>query len=61
MNIPLKTLVEALQALKSAEAYIDKQPATRNLWCEVMQSRVSLELYVNRALEGQTVEVTNAL
>ena len=57
MNIPLKTLIQALQTIKEAEAYVDKQPGQGALWCGLMQSRVRLELYVNRALEGQIVGI----
>ena len=56
-TIPLKTLIDALQTIKKAEAYVDKQPGESGLWCELMKARVSLELYVNRALEGQTVNI----
>ena len=57
MNIPLKTLIQALEAMKKAEAYVDKQPGESSLWCEVMKARVSLDLYVSRALEGQSVTI----
>lgn len=57
MNIPLKTLIQALDALKSAEAVFDKQLDGGGNWCKTMQARVGLEHYVNRALEGQNVSV----
>lgn len=57
MNIQLSALIEALQAIKKAEAYVDEQPGQGALWCDLMQSRVLLEMYVNRALEGQTVTI----
>ena len=43
--------------MKRAEAYVDKQPGEAGIWCEVMSARVSLDLYVSRALEGQTVTI----
>jgi hypothetical protein len=36
---------------------VDKQPGESGLWIELMKARVSLDLYVNRALEGQTVNI----
>ena len=56
-TIPLKTLIQALEAMKRAEAYVDKQPGESGLWIELMKARVSLDLYVNRALEGQSVTI----
>ena len=56
-TIPLKTLIQALEAMKKAEAYVDKQPGESGLWIEVMKARVSLDLYINRALEGQIVGI----
>lgn len=57
MNIPLKTLIQALDALKSAEAVFYKQLDGGGNWRKTMQARVGLEHYVNRALEGQNVSV----
>ena len=56
-TILLRTLIQALDALKKAEAYVDKQPGQGLLWSGLMQSRVRLELYVNRALESQSVTI----
>jgi hypothetical protein len=56
-TIPLRTLIQALEALKRAEAYVDEQPLQGDLWCALMKARVSLDLYVNRALEGQSVTI----
>ena len=56
-TMPLKTLIQALEAMKRAEEYMDKQPGQRSLWYDLMQSHVSLDLYVNRALEGQSVTI----
>ena len=57
--IPLKVVIEALQALKNAESYIDKQMNVGSLWCEVMNARVKLEYYVDHVLENKIVEVAN--
>ena len=56
-TIPLKTLIETLEALKAAEDFFDKADGQSVLWAKTMKARVSVEYYLSMALEGQVVEV----
>jgi pyruvate carboxylase len=56
-TIPMKTLVQALDALRSAEDVFDKQMFGTGHWSKTMSARVGLEYYVDLLLELQSVTI----
>lgn len=56
-TVPISALLEALAALKAAEAFFDKANGQGVLWCDTMQARVRLEYHVDLFLSDKSMEV----